>query len=617
MQIQKGLVKYKDRSDIVCTYGLTEDGKQYYFLDGNSIANGNIVASTVLVEAIDPVVSASSVGVIDPNGNVVIPFENKSIKAISDSLLLVEKANSTTPSVVEAIGLRSDPLAATKLVTTPATIKDKMNAKMGSEGRFIFNDQFSEATICDVNGNNIIDDQYFSFIGMKNNEALYFSKNTVDSPVMEFSLTDKMFIVPEEPANPTALDVENTAVSQDIIDGAMVAVEEQNHEFGEGDITAKDFENNVEVSSNNLVVGGAPVEEPLPVEPSVVDPNIPVEAVQEVASEMPVDENNTLEDDNEEEPESVIPDVKSVSEDIPTSLEAVNDDSNNQEEDAININEAVDKSFGEEENTVEETAMDSEKEVVDTSNVENIPLEENAVGEEVVNESTSTEEPIVNTEVVATEEKINDSVSDNTDEVATDDKLMSFDFGDNINYSDSSSNVVEKDTQVEDVVSEFKNDLFDVDLDADIFADSTLHADKIDVEDNFDYGYKTFSTKDTIIEDVAATMTNLISLNRTQRQKIISYEEKFEQAALAHKKIVEKAKSQIREIESLKGKLKNYETIVTKLESKITLLENKVHDQDKVIASQTRELEALRPQVEGKEELARILADAQSLLDQE
>ena len=77
MQIQKGLVKYKDRSDIVCTYGLTEEGRQYYFLDNTSMTNGNIIASTVLVEAIDPVAVASAVGVIDSNGTVVIPFENK------------------------------------------------------------------------------------------------------------------------------------------------------------------------------------------------------------------------------------------------------------------------------------------------------------------------------------------------------------------------------------------------------------------------------------------------------------------------------------------------------------------------------------------------------------
>ena len=188
MQIQKGLVKYKDRNDILCTYGLTEEGRQYYFLDNTSMSNGNIIASTVLVEAIDPVVVASSIGVIDANGTVVVPFENKSIKPIMDGLLLVEIANSTTPSVVEANSMRSDPLAATKLVTTPAGIKEKINAKMGAEGRFVFNDQFSEATICDYSGNNILDNQYFSFIAIKNNETLYLSKNTADSPVLEYSI---------------------------------------------------------------------------------------------------------------------------------------------------------------------------------------------------------------------------------------------------------------------------------------------------------------------------------------------------------------------------------------------------------------------------------------------
>ena len=222
MQIQKGLVKYKDRSDIVCTYGLTEEGRQYYFLDNTSMTNGNIIASTVLVEAIDPVAVASSVGVIDSNGTVVIPFENKSIKPIADGLLLVEVANSTTPSVVEANSLRSDPLAATKLVTTPATIKDKMNVKMGAEGRFIFNDQFSEATVCDYSGNNILDNQYFSFIAIKNNETLYLSKNTIDSPVMEYSLRDRMFIAQAEETS-APLDVQNTEVTQETIDGAMNA----------------------------------------------------------------------------------------------------------------------------------------------------------------------------------------------------------------------------------------------------------------------------------------------------------------------------------------------------------------------------------------------------------
>lgn len=616
MQIQKGLVKYKDRSDIVCTYGLTEEGRQYYFLDNTSMTNGNIIASTVLVEAIDPVAVASSVGVIDSNGVVVIPFENKSIKPIADGLLLVEVANSTTPSVVEANSLRSDPLSATKLVTTPATIKDKMNVKMGAEGRFIFNDQFSEATVCDYSGNNILDNQYFSFIAIKNNETLYLSKNTIDSPVMEYSLRDRMFIAQaEEPAAP--LDVQNTEVTQETIDGAMNA-EEKIVGFNPDDITAKDFES---------VADGMPVEEPLSVEPSVVDPNAPVvpadvTPAEDAASaeENVSEENETIEDSNIEEPLSVIPDAVATEE---TTVE--NTEENTELDEPLQLDESLLNNENTEtvtENNVE--GVSEPEPVVPDTEVEN-PVEETPTEEVQTTEDTVSEEvaPVEeNTEVTLdnplTEEVKSEVEETPVNEVTSDDKLA-FDFGDDINYSEveNETPAVEVEESVEDVVNEFKNDLFDTDLNNDIFAESTLQADKIDIDESYnDFSYRVGAPKDTIIEDVASTMSNLIRQNKSQKQTIEAYESKMEQAADAYKKVVDKARSQLRDVEVLKNKLKNYETIVTKLEAKIQVLENKVYDQDKVIASQTRELDSLRPQVEGKEELARILADAQSLLDQ-
>lgn len=618
MQIQKGLVKYKDRSDIVCTYGLTEEGRQYYFLDNTSMTNGNIIASTVLVEAIDPVAVASSVGVIDSNGTVVIPFENKSIKPIADGLLLVEVANSTTPSVVEANSLRSDPLAATKLVTTPATIKDKMNVKMGAEGRFIFNDQFSEATVCDYSGNNILDNQYFSFIAIKNNETLYLSKNTIDSPVMEYSLRDRMFIAQAEETS-APLDVQNTEVTQETIDVAMNA-EEKVVGFNPDDITAKDFES---------VADGMPVEEPLSVEPSVVDPNAPVVPTEEVApaeSVAPVEENaseenEVVEDSNIEEPLSVIPDAVAT-EDTPVE--------NAEESTELDEPLQLDESLLNNENTetVTENSVEGVSEpapVVPDTEVEETPVEEvpttdEAVSEEVApveeNAEVTLDNPLTE-ETEEVKEEVNNEVEDiPAAEVASDDKLA-FDFGDDINYSEVETPVEEAEESVEEVVNEFKNDLFDTDLNNDIFAESTLQADKIDIDESYnDFSYRVGAPKDTIIEDVASTMSNLIRQNKAQKQTIEAYESKMEQAADAYKKVVDKARSQLRDVEVLKNKLKNYETIVTKLEAKIQVLENKVYDQDKVIASQTRELDSLRPQVEGKEELARILADAQSLLDQ-
>ena len=542
MQVQKGIVKYKDRSDIVCTYGVTDDGKQYYFLDGNVASNGNIVATTVLVEAIDPVVGSSSIGLIDPNGNVVIPFENKSIKVINDNILLVEKANSTTPSVVEANQLRSDPLAATKLVTTPATIKERINGKMSGEGRFVFNDQFSEATICDVNGNNLVNDEYYSFIAIKNDEIIYMSKNVVDSPVMEFSISNGVVVESANTDNNIldSLDVSQTDVSQDTIEEAMSVNE--NSGFGSSDITAKDFE---AISS--------------------------------------LDEGDSLE-------ENVVEEDDASDTDIPDEL-------------VINTTEEV------------ETATEEDSSL----NVENEVTVEDAVSE------VESEIPVVNADdeenVEETESVLENVVSDS--EVTSSDELVAFDFGDNINYSSVVTNEVnekEEDDSLEisDSLLDKNIDLFSNDISDDVFAESKLHVDKIinDSEMDYNFDYSIGSSKDTIIEDVASAMSNLINLNRNQKQKIMAYEEKVDEIASVHKRVVEKARSQARDIELLKSKIKNYETMVAKLEAKVQSLENKVYDQERLISNQSSELEALRPQIEGKKELVKILADAQVLLDQ-
>lgn len=563
MQIQKGLVKYKDRTDIVCTYGLTEDGKQYYFLDDNSIPNGNIIASTALVEAIDPVVVASSVGVIDSKGNVIIPFENRTIKPIAQGLLLVESANPTTPSVLEAIKLRSDPLSATKLVTTPATIKDNMNARMGNGGRFVFNDQFSEATIYDADGNNLINNEYYSFIGLKNNETLFFSKNTVDSEVKEFSLTSREFIRSSSSNEENgSLDVKNTAITQDVIDNVMTGPSSLDSSFGSDDITAADFED-MSVSGDDSQI--------------MVDNTIPPEAMSSV------DVNNEAEVVSESQGE-----VKEYNGFNPA--EVANDVTNTFN---VNSSELVDSNDATI-SSVDEVRESDSADVADNSDAlkENQGSNENFEEEATVDLSESKVIPENNT-------------------------MMEFNFGDNINYSGISlGDGVNKSDDEEVVANDFKNNLFDMDLDSDIFAESTLQADQISLDSYVDSNVRVGS-KDTIIEDVASTLANLISLNKTQKEKIVSYEEKFEQMSVAHKKLVDRAKTQIRDIELLKGKINNYENIVDRLESKIQSLESKVRDQDRLISSQKSELESLRPQIEGKKELARILADAQTLLEQE
>ena len=296
IQIQRGLVKYKDRSDIICTYGVTDNGNQYYFLDDTKLPNGNIIVSTTLLESVDPLAVASHIGVIDSEGNEVIPCNNKTIKPISNDILLVEKANPESPNVLESLRQREDPAFATKLVTTPAAIKDNMNKLMGVDGRFVFNDQFSEATIYDIDGKNLINDEYYSFISV-NDEKIYFSKNVENSEVVEFPL----YPVNEEKVEEEAptLNVETTSVTQDSIEKAL---NEENQPVENNEVTKLD--ENVYTEDVNIPTEESSVEDTVEeaseeVEEDVVQP-------EEVEEEIP-EANVSVESEEEKDEEAVIP----------------------------------------------------------------------------------------------------------------------------------------------------------------------------------------------------------------------------------------------------------------------------------------------------------------------
>jgi len=228
MKIQKGLVKDQGFQDTTCTYGTCDDGKIYYFIEDGTLENGNIIASTDLKEAIGHTVSHTSLGLINSNGDVIIPFKNRTIKLVSDKFLLVEKTDPTSKNVVEAMKDRADSNAANRLVTTAANNKDMMNAKIGNDGKFIFNNQFSEATIFDIDGNQIIND-YYSYIAM-DEDTIYFSKNIMDFPIVEYSMNAPLKMNPqvaEQINNQMKLDVTNTGVVQDSVENAFNETSQQ------------------------------------------------------------------------------------------------------------------------------------------------------------------------------------------------------------------------------------------------------------------------------------------------------------------------------------------------------------------------------------------------------
>ena len=576
MQVQKGLVKYKDRSDILCTYGITEDGKTYYFLDGQAIPNGNIVATTVLVEAIDPLAMASSIGLIDANGNVIIPFENKAIKLIANDLLLVEKAKPVTESVIEAIELRSDPQSASRLVTTPAVIKENMNAKMGAEGRFVFNDQFSEATICDINGNNLVDGELYSFVGVAQ-DKLYLSKNTADSFVSEFSLGEKKLVL-----TPTATDPMMNIGSGDASEYTVdLSVVQQNAEQAaldaEAATAAAKSETEAAMSAEEAIRTGVGEE----VSTEVVAEDGVVAPVSEESTEVVVETGAPVENEN--------PNAGFMPDDITAeNFEAI----------ALTQGEEVSTEPVSEE-TTEPVVEESTEVVVEEASTE--PEVEETVTEEVVEEESTEAVVEESTEAVVEE---NDVVVVSSDEVA----------------------------EAVEAGEDGGTDLFAEDFSTDIFAGSTLKADTIDTsaieaeEDDYQSGLGIgylpgHASKDNLIEEVTKTVNDLLKVNRSQKQKIIMLEESAAQYRQTIDALNDKTRRQSRDYEKLKASVENYRTIVGKFEAKTGVLEarnealeSRVSDQERTIYRITEENKSLREQAVNNEALAQILAEARSAL---
>ena len=352
IEIKEGNVKYQGRDDFKCNYSIVGD-KQYYYLNDKVLNNNTRVASTNLKEAIDPLYAseaAENVGLLDSYGREVIPCTNKSIKPVNDDIVLVEPAHPISQSVIDAVALKKDPLAATKLVSTPALIKDKINSKMGNTGRYVFNNQFSEATLVDVNGNNLVNNEYYSFIAM-NPEKVFFSKNTIDSVVGEYSILPPEVQSDVTPASDTnEIDVTNVEVPTEVVENALTNTETAvgfdnttvtpnvNEGFASTDVTPVSLE-------QNQLVENTPVEEVAPINDNVQ------EVVEDgfVPPQISADDENVI--DSEETPVE--------------NTEVVNEV--NPVEEVAPIENPVEESGEEVEDVVEDENVDINEEYEDTT----------------------------------------------------------------------------------------------------------------------------------------------------------------------------------------------------------------------------------------------------------
>lgn len=775
MKIQVGQVKYKGRDDYRVVYGTTDAGKIYYFLDDTALKNGNRIASTELVEAIDNTFKPSHIGIVDESGNEVIPFVNKTVKLISDGILLVEKVEPESDAVKQAISLRNDPTAATKLVSTPAAIKSKISAVMSNEGRYVFNDLFSEAYICDLNAKPLVDGLY-SFIAIDPvNNKIYLSKNNPDDAISEFSIMPTQVNNTSVSDNNT-IDVTSVNVSSDAVENALGNTQVNNTEPVQAVATdsvpaAPIVNENVATSDsvvNNTVENTVPsgngldasasqsnVYTPSPLatddgippvlpddliaetqdtnqvaqEGTVTDEAaLPVDAVNDVENTIPAtsdstegvvssndenmnsadngssffeslssldttpvsdeksdevessESNEIVEEESEKPVEENTDDVKddslateevvneSVSQEnndqeinsalVDTNEESENKEENSEEEvaaiddvDTVNENDlSNDEAVSSEEISETEEVSDSDKVVDDSASLDSqdedefkLNIGKTSPSDEVEGEKQEEKQEVTQSEPIDEVDNRDEKEIEETpvaeaehDEIVTDDGALEEVVAEPVEEIDPGytykdlGGETESDIYKESIPSYSDSSIRDyskevnkfdklIDNDYSNYGNlSSVKADRIDTRDDyFDIPPMAIQSErqDNIMEAVAKSMTELMRQNREQKVTIIQYHERLKRTESLKNSIAEKAKEQADLIKALSGKVRSLENTITKFETKSQLLESKVQDQDRIIAAQDRELKNLRPQVEGKEELAKLLKDARVLLN--
>ena len=568
MNIQVGQVKYKGRDDYRVIYGTTEDGKVYYFLDNTVLANNSRIGSTELIEAIDKEIKPSHIGVVSSDGKEVIPFVNKTIKLISDGILLVEKSSPESENVKEALSLRSDPTAATKLVSTPAAIKDKMSKVMSKDARYVFNDLFSEAYICDLDGNTLVDG-YYSFIAVDGSTGkVYLSKNDLNTQLVEYSILP----LDVKDNNASSLDVTKVEIPKEVVEKALTdgGVDKQKNEVPPVVEDEMDKGSDLDTTVAKSEKEEVPQEQAIEVNTLARD-GLPEEKMDELDSKsdkIDVDISDTKSEDVSSSVAKEVSDVAPV-EEVATKLEnsvpslSQEHEEKSQEDNGLSIDNKVVKKDDEVSEVVEEKPHQENPDVVQDMVDKDIALDTNS-------SSISSEE----------ESKENVTLDSNI-------------FKNDSETSELNHNVLDNDVQDDDIDYTYNPNIDDVDsneynLASDNNALSEVHADKIDEEDD---DFDLLKNQDADQSDsIIAGVTRLIEKDRKSTSLLNKYREAIKRSELARKDAVKHLDEQEELNESLYKKNNLLESTVSRYKNRCQMLDDRLQEKEIEMAELKKKL---------------------------
>ena len=605
MKILRANVAYRGDNNIVITYGETETAdnqkKAYYFLDTKDkerFTNGNRIATTNYYEVVDPIAfPPANVGVVDPEGNEVIPFVNKLIKPVNDNVIIVENASPVSESVKEAIKVKDDASNATMLVSTAAAIKEKLNKQMGGEGTYLFNNQFSEATVYDINGNNLVNNETYSYIATANNK-LYLSKNVADSVINEYPLVPSAVQSNDvENVASQPIDLSATSVDQNVIENAMASA------TSETPVSSNDM--NLE---NNVAVPAVPAgsETSVQAETSVAEAPVQAEVAPEtdVQAEVPVDAAPVQ---AEVAPETDVQAENPV--DASPAQEEVTPETDVQAEvpvDAAPVQEEVTPETDLQAEVPVDAAPVQEEVAPETDVQAEIPVDAAPVQEEVAPETDlQAEAPVDEETSIENEEDINNIFEENNS---------------NISESDSFTDSEKDDFVASEINPDFNNDDYsgfnDIKTDKivnmdDYYNESSSYSDfdSYSYDSNFDY------EGSSMLADVEKSINGLVSkTNSLVRENL-----ELKSQNKAKDDSINKLRNDLSGIEnrnkSLTAMLRESSSSKERLESKNRLLEQKNHELERLNSMQTREINSLKQKMAGIQDIVRLLDNARSQID--
>ena len=588
MEILKGKVQDPGFPDTEVTYLKTDDGKTYFFIENGTLKNGNIISTPILKEGIGHA-PYTSLGLIDKDGNVLIPFENKNIKALSDDLLLVEKAKPTTQSVVDAASKQTDPLSAAELIQTSDTIKGQMKSVMGSNSSYVFDNQFSEAALFTASGVNLANN-YFSFIGLSNG-AYYMSQNVVGSPISKYDPYANAANQAQEETNQVDSQESNNQTPEQASAEVPTQGETTNTNdpilpnINIGQTQEQQPSNNTEQTENNQVEQTQQIEENTTV-PDIEIPaiagmkvptaneeaNISEENKEETNSNIDINNNDENVSDNNDVTGGILPNIESNS-------EQASSDADDQQETSTEEPTEEKLKLSISDDTEEETQHE-EAENNDSINQE----EQDDTPNEEIEENTDSEE---------------DSEEDSTDETET--------------YSDEVEEQSENDVEQETDEASTESD--------DVEDSKEETSDEYEENNEEEYNNYEEDIEDEISNPVIINATNtikkLLEENRKQRQIIDRQEGEIETLNSTNEILKEDNSEKTKEIISLRKSMSKYRSDNTDLTRENNHLKSTNSRQEEIIDHLKTQNTTLKEQVAGITALGNAVAEANTLFTPE